>query len=337
MGLLNFFHKGRYERAGFELYTSAVNAARAPVYFQHFGVPDTLDGRFDLVGLFASLVIRRLWALPPAGPELAQAVFDAMFADMDFNLRELGVGDISLPKRMRAMWEGFHGRALSYQAMLEAGDAAGLEAALGAQCLAWRGAARLPRPSLAQATLRQDRHLAAQGFDALRAGRVEFLAAPQVESLAAPQVELRAAPQVEFQAAPRVEFQAAPRPADDRMTALECSRPYAIDRMGEAASFTVTADAAECQAIAHRLGVDSVGALSCRFANCAGGRVRPCRRWAACARRCGQSASCRWRRSTSRWRRISRCGSCRRAWRAMDIDLDAPDEIPYAGRDDRSG
>ena len=178
MGILNFFHKGRHERAGFALYTSAVTAARAPVYFQHFGVPDTLDGRFDLVGLFASLVIRRLRALPAPGPALAQAVFDAMFADMDFNLRELGVGDLSLPKRMRAMWEGFHGRALSYQAMLEAGDAAGLEAALARNV--WRGEAPPhAAASLAQATLRQDRHLATQGLDAFRAGRVEFLTAPQ--------------------------------------------------------------------------------------------------------------------------------------------------------------
>jgi cytochrome b pre-mRNA-processing protein 3 len=178
MGLLNFLHRGRHERAGFALYTAAVQAARAPVYFERFGVPDTLDGRFDLVGLFAALVIRHARALPNPGPALAQAVFDAMFADMDFNLRELGVGDLSIPKRMRAMWEAFHGRALVYEAALGAGDAAALATALARNV--WRGE---PPPgaalALAQATLRQARHLATQDLTDLQIGRVAFLPAPQ--------------------------------------------------------------------------------------------------------------------------------------------------------------
>ncbi len=178
MGFFNLFYKGRHERAGFALYTAAVEAARAPIYFTQYGVADTLDGRFDLVGLFTALVIRRLRDLPAPGPVLAQAVFDAMFADMDFNLRELGVGDLSLPKRMKAMWEGFHGRALAYQGVLETGDLAGLEAALARNV--WRGN---PPPgaaaALAAATLRQDRHLATQDLAAFAAGRVSFLAAPQ--------------------------------------------------------------------------------------------------------------------------------------------------------------
>ena len=145
MGILNLLGANRHERAGFTLYTSAVQAARAPIYFQTLGVPDTLDGRFDLVGLFAALVIRRAAALPPPGPALAQSVFDAMFADMDFNLRELGVGDLSIPKRMRAMWEAFHGRALAYEAPLAAHDAGALTAAPGPQCLARPGPARRGR------------------------------------------------------------------------------------------------------------------------------------------------------------------------------------------------
>ena len=97
----------RHERAGFALYTSAVAAARSPFFY----TADTLDGRFDLVGLHVFLLIDRLRRDPPPGPELAQAVFDAMFADMDVNLREMGVGDLSVGKKVRAMWEAFHGRA----------------------------------------------------------------------------------------------------------------------------------------------------------------------------------------------------------------------------------
>ena len=181
MGILNLLTTSRHERAGFTLYTAAVQAARDPIYFEALAVPDTLDGRFDLVGLFASLVIRRARALPAPGPALAQAVFDAMFADMDFNLRELGVGDLSIPKRMRAMWEAFHGRALAYEAPLAAGDAEALTTALARNV--WRGKAPPgAAAALAQATLRQDRHLATQDLTRLRAGMVDFL--PASEALA---------------------------------------------------------------------------------------------------------------------------------------------------------
>ena len=70
-------------------------AARAPALYAVLGVPDTLDGRFDMVGLHAFLLIDRLRRDPPPGPELAQAVFDAMFSDMDVTLREMGVGDLT--------------------------------------------------------------------------------------------------------------------------------------------------------------------------------------------------------------------------------------------------
>ena len=104
------------ERAAFTLYTGAMQAAREPFLYTDLGVPDTLDGRFDLVGLYASLLIRRLRRDAPPGPALAQAVFDAMFSDMDVTLREMGVGDLSVGKKVRAMWEAFHGRARAYEA-----------------------------------------------------------------------------------------------------------------------------------------------------------------------------------------------------------------------------
>jgi cytochrome b pre-mRNA-processing protein 3 len=70
-----------------------------------------------------ALLIRRLRAeADPRGAALAQAVFDAMFSDMDINLREMGVGDMVVGKRVRRMWEAFHGRALAYEAALEAAD-----------------------------------------------------------------------------------------------------------------------------------------------------------------------------------------------------------------------
>ena len=191
-------HRGRHERAGFLLYGAAVAAARDPYLYARIGVPDTLDGRFDLVGLHAFLLIRRLRHAPEPGPVLAQAVFDAMFADMDINLRELGVGDMTIGKRVRAMWEAFHGRAAAYEAAMFAPNgsapngstpdgavpdgAANLAEANLAEALArnvWRGfsppegAAR----ALARLACAQDAHLAHQGMASLAKGEVGFLSA----------------------------------------------------------------------------------------------------------------------------------------------------------------
>jgi len=178
MGLLSFFGGKRHERAGFTLYGAAVKAARDPLYFTSLGVADTLDGRFDLVGLHAALLIRRLRILPAPGSALAQAVFDAMFADMDFNLRELGVGDVSIAKRVRAMWEAFHGRALAYETPLAAEDAPALAAALARNV--WRGLAPAEAPArLAAAALRQDQHLSTFALPAFRAGEITFLSATE--------------------------------------------------------------------------------------------------------------------------------------------------------------
>ena len=167
------------ERAGFTLYNAAVAAAREPYFYATLGVPDTLDGRFDMVGLHASLLIRRLRRDAPPGPALAQAVFDAMFSDMDVSLRELGVSDLSVGKKVRAMWEAFHGRARAYEQALDVSDDSALAAALARNV--WRGATEPPgaATSLARLARAQDAHLAAQPLAALAAGEATFLPAAE--------------------------------------------------------------------------------------------------------------------------------------------------------------
>ncbi len=167
------------ERTGFLLYGAAVAAAREPHCFAVYGVPDTLDGRFDLVGLYVFLLIHRLRFLPEPGPELAQAVFDAMFNDMDQALREMGVGDLSVGRRVSAMWEAFHGRARAYEAGLNSPDAEALPAALAR--IVWRGT---PPPAggaeaVARLTRAQHAYLAGQDATRLFAGQVSFLPQPE--------------------------------------------------------------------------------------------------------------------------------------------------------------
>jgi cytochrome b pre-mRNA-processing protein 3 len=172
MGFFGAFRRKPHERVGFVLYTAAVTAARDPWFYTALGVPDTLDGRFDLVGLHAALLIRRLQDEASPGPELAQGVFDAMFSDMDQTLREMGL-DMGVAKRVRAMWEAFHGRAKAYAAALDAGDEEGLATALARNV--WRGAAPDSRArALAGYAARQADSLGRQGLDALAAGHVAF-------------------------------------------------------------------------------------------------------------------------------------------------------------------
>jgi cytochrome b pre-mRNA-processing protein 3 len=176
MALFGLFRRKPHQRQGFELYGAAVRAARQPAFFSELGVPDTLDGRFDLVGLHVALLIRRLHRdADPRGTTLAQAVFDAMFADMDTNLREMGVGDMSIARRVKNMWEAFHGRAQAYEAPLAAGDHPALAEALARNV--WRGTlpadGAAPR-RLAEIAFAAEAALATQPLDALLAGRAAF-------------------------------------------------------------------------------------------------------------------------------------------------------------------
>lgn len=175
MGLLGLFRRPRHERTGFLLYGAAVTAARAPRFYAEIGVPDTAAGRFELVALHTGLLIRRLRRpADKTSDALAQAVFDAMFADMDVNLREMGIGDLSVGKRVKMLWEGFHGRTESYAAALDAGDAAALASALERNIWVKEPAPAGAAAALAAHAMRLDVALASQAMEALLRGEARF-------------------------------------------------------------------------------------------------------------------------------------------------------------------
>lgn len=99
------------------LYGTIVAQARLTCFYREYGVPDTVNGRFDLLVLHLVLVLDRL-ADEPQLRELGQALFDHFCTDMDRNLREMGVGDLSVPKQMQRVGEAFYGRAQAYRAGL---------------------------------------------------------------------------------------------------------------------------------------------------------------------------------------------------------------------------
>ena len=105
------------------IYGMIVTQAREPLFYRELGVPDTVDGRFDLLVLHLWLLLRRIRPTPD-GARLSQALFDHFCGDMDDNLREMGVGDLTVPKRMQSFGAAFYGRVAAYDATLAAGPAA---------------------------------------------------------------------------------------------------------------------------------------------------------------------------------------------------------------------
>ena len=126
-----FCRQDQGEGVALDLYVAAVAQARRPLFYVEYGVPDTVDGRFDLIILHVYLFLRQLnqLALTDGGSaesvqaaQRAQLLFDVMFSDMDRSLREMGVSDISIGKRVKHMVKAFYGRAVAYDEGLTGPD-----------------------------------------------------------------------------------------------------------------------------------------------------------------------------------------------------------------------
>lgn len=118
--------------AGRRLFTVAAAHARQPALYQAGGVADTNEGRFELYTLHIVLVLHRLKGQGAAAPEVAQALFDAYVRSLDDALREMGVGDLSVGKKMRKLGEAFYGRVKSYdEAFAALPETAPLRALIG--------------------------------------------------------------------------------------------------------------------------------------------------------------------------------------------------------------
>jgi cytochrome b pre-mRNA-processing protein 3 len=160
------------------LYAGIVAAARQPAFYSHWKVPDTPLGRFEMLSLHMFLFLHRCRRDEAALRDLAQQLTDDFFTEVDHSLRELGIGDMGVPKRMKKLAKMFYGRAQSYGAALDAADGSALSAAL----------ARNIRPEtpewpevalLATYVMEANSALAAQSVEEIAAGRVEFPARPE--------------------------------------------------------------------------------------------------------------------------------------------------------------
>jgi cytochrome b pre-mRNA-processing protein 3 len=119
--IFQFFRRTRDDPSIASLYGAIVAQARAKALYQRFGVPDTVNGRLEMILLHVVLLLRRLNDEPDGAP-WGQAVFDLFCQDMDDNLREMGVGDLAVPKEMRRIGEAFYGRQAAYIGALASSD-----------------------------------------------------------------------------------------------------------------------------------------------------------------------------------------------------------------------
>ncbi len=180
MFLSRLFRKNPDDGVAHRLYVLVAGQARQPVFYSEGGVADSLDGRFDMLALHLFLVLRRLGGDPAnrAAALLAQQLFDVMFGDMDRSLREMGVGDLTVGKRIRAMSEAFYGRVQAYEAGLQDTDDAILMAALERNL--YRGTPPTAGLLASMATYVKEvaEHLQARPVDELLAGELNFAVQP---------------------------------------------------------------------------------------------------------------------------------------------------------------
>jgi len=182
--ILAVFRRRQPEATIRALYGTIVAQARHPSFYLSYGVPDSTTGRFEMIVLHQTLLLRRLRqaGMPDHMGLMGQAVFDLFCRDMDHNLREMGVGDMAVPKEMRRMGEAFYGRAAAYDHALDTGDERALAIVLARNVL---GEASVPDEArrLARYVWEAMRRLAATSEASLAQAMLAF---PDPDTIAAP-------------------------------------------------------------------------------------------------------------------------------------------------------
>src|SRR5882757_5764569 len=155
-----------------DLYGMIMGQARAPAFYRIYGGPDTVNGRLEMVMLHAVLFLQRVEDEASARA-LGQGLFDHFCRDMDANMREMGVGDLAVPRKMRRIGEAFYGRQAAYRAALAAPGSEPLVAALHRNVYAEEG-----KPDCAGRLAGYVREavgrLAAQDGEDFRRGELQF-------------------------------------------------------------------------------------------------------------------------------------------------------------------
>ncbi|MCF6326761.1 MAG: ubiquinol-cytochrome C chaperone [Devosiaceae bacterium] len=170
--ILSIFKKKPDARIVRKVYNDIVAQSRQKLFYADWGIPDSVNGRFDLISLHMCLVFRRLKTPDSEAKIFSQSLFDLFFLDMDRSLREMGAGDMAVPKRIQKMGELFYGMAESLNKALDEEDNVALQSCLVRNV--YDGAQTPSLELLVQYVLVQSEFLASQKSEAIRSGLVEF-------------------------------------------------------------------------------------------------------------------------------------------------------------------
>jgi len=171
--LQRLFRPRPAQTSGRALYASVVEQSRQPALYQRLGAPDTVEGRFEIYSLHVVLLLDRLRRQGDQATETSQALFDTFVKALDNALREMGVGDLSVGKKMRKLGEAFYGRAKSYEeAFADLPDAGRLQGLISRTVYAEVDPDR--SAEMAAYVIGQRDGLAEQPLEALLEGRVDW-------------------------------------------------------------------------------------------------------------------------------------------------------------------
>ncbi|MEQ9635243.1 MAG: ubiquinol-cytochrome C chaperone family protein [Devosia marina] len=170
--IMSLFRKKTATEPVYAVYNSIVAQSRRPVLYAQWGVPDTVTGRFDMISLHMALLFRRLRNGPDGSREFSQSVFDLFFKDMDRSLREMGVSDLGVPKKIQKMGNIFFGLLAAMNDAMDRNDADALASVLARNVFDGQDTPELR--ALADYVFACDAELATQPIDAITAGSVRF-------------------------------------------------------------------------------------------------------------------------------------------------------------------
>ena len=182
-GLFGRKRRDDNQRIVLGIYDALAAAARQAVLYEEMGVPDTVMGRFEMLAAHVILFLRRTSRGSPAVKAVGQEIVDEFFLDIDHSIRELGIGDVSVPKKMKKLGRMFYGRAEAYGKALDGGDGGGLVEALDRNVHPGKGDAAPDMRPLARYLLEVERHLARTTDETILGGAIGL---PAVTVAAAP-------------------------------------------------------------------------------------------------------------------------------------------------------
>jgi cytochrome b pre-mRNA-processing protein 3 len=172
--LSKLFGRGNQDEAARKLFDAIVRQSRDPYFYTEAQVADTVEGRFDMVALHAYLILRRLKTEGEEAGALSQRLFDVMFDNFDENLRELGVGDIGIGRRIKKMASAFFGRVKAYDEALATENNEDLKQALDRNLYKERAVDDNTLAEMARYMRQQDSFLAEQAMEVFFSGQGKF-------------------------------------------------------------------------------------------------------------------------------------------------------------------